>query len=301
MYNKFLEFLLENDPKKVISPFGLRVRQIFNPAFNMIIPFKTPTKLQIVGRARMPKNRPVIFAATHGFKEDVDNSIMTIGRNAYILVGSLEQFFKTTDGILGWANGVILVDRLDKESRSASKEKMVHLIKMGGSILMFPEGTWNVSPNQLVAGIFPGIYDTAKESGALVAPVATIRHGEMVYSMLGKAFDITKYERTEGLKILRDKMATLKWRLMEEKTPVVKRKTLPVGAEADIYWRIQTDDLKDEVHFFEHELEEMSIYKHKDITHIEEAFDFMRRMLPHHKNAFLFRGSGGPFFHRGRG
>ncbi len=288
MNNRFLEYLLNNDPQKTLSKNGLAFRRFLNPAFNKIIHFKTPTRLEIVRRAKMPKDRPVIFAATHGFKEDVDNSVMTLGRHAYILVGSLEQFFKTTDGVLAWANGVILVDRTDKESRKASKDKMLHLLKMGGNVLMFPEGTWNLSPNQLVAGIFPGVYDIAKESGALVAPVATHRHGEMVYSILGKAFNITKYERTLGLRVLRDKMATLKWQLMEKKTPVIKRRTLPVGEEADLYWKQQISDLKAEVDYFEHELEEKSVFRHKDIFHKDEVFDFMKRMMPHHKNAFLF-------------
>ena len=288
MNNSFLEYLLDNNPSKTVSKKGLAFRRMLNPVFNKIIPLKTPDKLQILSRAKMPDNRPIIFAATHGFREDVDNSLLTLGRHAYILVGSLEQFFKTTDGILAWANGVILVDRTDKESRKASKEKMIHLLKMGGNVIMFPEGTWNLSPNQLVAGIFPGVYDTAKESGALVAPVATHRHGEMVYSILGNAFDITRYERSRGVKILRDKMATLKWRIMEKVLPVTRRETLPTGEEAKLYWQHQIKDLKDEVDFFEHELEEQSVYRHKDITHIEKAFEFMKRMLPHHKNAFLF-------------
>ena len=289
MNNRFLNYLLDHDPEKTASKRGLSFRRFLRPVFDVIIPLKTPDKLQILSRGKLPaEGRPIIFAATHGFKEDVDNSLLTIGRHAYILVGSLEQFFKTTDGILAWANGVILVDRTDKESRKASKEKMVHILKMGGNVLMFPEGTWNLSPNQLVAGIFPGVYDTAKEAGALVAPVATHRHGEMVYSILGNAFDITKYERSRGLKILRDKMATLKWRIMEGKTPVIKRSTLPTGDEADLYWQQQISDLKDEVDYFEHELEERSVYKHKDIIHKDEVFDFMKRMLPHHKNAFLF-------------
>lgn len=288
MNNRFLEYLLDNDPQKTVSKRGLAFRRFLNPAFNKIITLKTPTRLEIISRAKMPKDRPVIFAATHGFREDVDNSILTLGKHAYILVGSLEQFFKTTDGILAWANGVILVDRTDKVSRKASKDKMLHLLKMGGNILMFPEGTWNLSPNQLVAGIFPGVYDTAKEAGALVAPVATHRHGEMVYSILGKAFDITRFDRKSGLRVLRDKMAALKWRLMEDKTPVIKRKTLPVGEEAEIYWEQQISDLKAEVDYFEHELEEKSVYRHKDIFHKEEVFAFMKRMLPHHKNAFLF-------------
>ena len=61
-----------------------------------------------------------------------------------------------------------------------------------------------------------------------------------------------------------------------------------VGEEADLYWKQQISDLKAEVDYFEHELEEMSVFRHKDIFHKDEVFDFMKRMMPHHKNAFLF-------------
>ena len=281
------KYLLDNDPEKVVSERGVKLRRLINPIVRGVLPLKTKTKLKIIHRAPLPKE-PVIFAATHGFREDVEDSLITAGRHAYILIGSLDQFFNSRiDNVSGWINGAVLVDREDKESRAASKDKMKAVLEKGASILMYPEGTWNVSPNKLMAGIFPGVYDVAKDAGVKVVPIATHRNGEYVYSLRGKAFDITAHERTEGLRLLRDKMATMKWKLYE-KFPVVKRSELPEGEAAKEYWAKYVHDLKAEVPHFEHELEERSIFRHKGEALHEEVYEFMERLIPHHGSAFLF-------------
>ena len=73
---------------------------------------------------------------------------------------------RSSDGVTFWVAGMILVNRANKESRKAAKAKNTYALKPGASIIIFPEGTWNKSPNELVSGLFSGIYDVAKESGA---------------------------------------------------------------------------------------------------------------------------------------
>jgi len=287
MSKGYFRYLLNNDPEKVISDRGVKLRRLINPLVRGFMPLKVKTRLKILHRAPLP-DEPVIFACTHGFREDVEDSLITAGRHAYILVGSLEQFFNSRiDNISGFLNGVILIDREDKESRAASKEKMKAALSKGVSVLMYPEGTWNVSPNKLIAGIFPGAYDVAKEAGVKVVPIATHRVDDKVFSLRGKAFDIAKYERSEGIRRLRDKMATMKWKLYEH-AGIKRRSTLPVGKEADAYWEEYIHALKAEVPHFEHELEEKSIFRQKGEALQEEVFSFMDKLLPHHGTAFLF-------------
>lgn len=287
MYNKFLERLLDEDPKKTISKSGIRVRKIISPILRRIVPLITPnSKLVVLRRAKMP-NKPVIFAATHGFREDAEHTVVMAGRQAYVLNGSLSQVFKSFDGITNWIVGMILVDRADKKSRVAAKNKMIYALKSGASIIMFPEGTWNKSPNELISGLFPGIYDVAKESGALVAPIATFRCGKKSYGILEEAFDITQYEQKEGLRILRDKMATMEYEIME-KYACEKRSELPYGEDAVVYWQNHIDKLMSEVEFYDYEVELHTKYRPKDVTSPEEAFSFMKTLNPSTKNAFLF-------------
>jgi len=287
MYNKSLEYLLDYRPEKTLSKTGTTLRKLIYPVARLVMPLMLPTKLEIIRAAKMP-DRPIIFASTHGFKEDINDAMMIAGRQAYILIGSLSQIFKSMDGYAAWLVGTILVDRMDKESRVASKEKMIRALEMGSSVIIFPEGTWNKSPNQMVSGLFPGVYDIAKETGALVAPIATHREGKKVYGILGEAFDITAYDRAEGMEVLTEKLGTMRWELME-KYSQVKRTEFPYGEEADRYWKQYIDDLMAEVEFYDYDIELHTKYVDRSVTTPEEAFEHLKRLEVKKENAFLFR------------
>lgn len=245
------------------------------------------SKLKVERRAKIPK-KPVIFAATHGFREDAEHTAVMAKRQAYILNGSLPQVFNSFDGITSWIVGTILVNRADKESRAAAKEKMVYALKNGASIIMYPEGTWNKSPNQLVSGLFPGVYDVAKEACVEVVPIATYRNGNKSYGIMESAFDICSYEKYMGIQILRDKMATMQYELMD-KYGRCRRSELLQGTEPDEYWKNYVDDLISQAEFYEYELELHTKYREKGVTLPEEAFSFMDKLIPSRENAFLLR------------
>ncbi len=287
MYNKFLEYLLQNEPEKTISQTGITLRRIMNPVVRKVLPLSTKTELKIIRREKMP-NAPVIFAATHGFQEDIVDTLLIADRLAYILIGSLSQIFYSMDGIVAWIAGMILVDRMDQESRKAAKEKMIRVLKMGVSIIIFPEGTWNKSPNQMVSGLFPGVYDVAMATGAPIVPVATHREGKYVYGILDKGFDITKYERQQGISFLRDRMATLRWELMEIDS-FATRDEFPYGERADVYWTNYIDKLMTEVEFYDYEIELNTKYVDKLAATPEEVFAFMKNIQLTKNNAFLWR------------
>lgn len=209
-------------------------------------------------------------------------------RQAYVLNGSLPQVLRSFDGITNWLVGMILVDRTSKESRVAAKEKMIYALKLGASIIMYPEGTWNKSPNELMSGLFPGIYDVAKESGALLVPIATYRNGNKAYGIMDEAFDICSYDREVGITVLRDKMASLKYEMME-KYGQCKRSEFPYGKQAEVYWENYINDLMAEAEFYEEELERHTKYRPKGVTSPKEAFEFMNQLEPNRRNAFLWR------------
>lgn len=184
--------------------------------------------------------------------------------------------------------GMVIIDRTDKESRSSSVNKLVRVLELGSSVIMYPEGTWNKSPNELVSGLFPGIYDVAKKSGALVAPIATYRNGNKAYDILEETFDICQYEKEKGIQILRDKMATMQYELIE-KYGVASRDEFPYGEAADKYWNDFIDGLMAEVEFYDYEVELHTKYRPKGITSPKDAFAFMEDIVPNENNIFLFR------------
>lgn len=290
MYNKPLEYLLKPDPKDVLSPIGIKIRQAINPVFRAIAPFTGQVKFKILEKAELPKNVPLIFAPTHGFKDDTLLTVTTIGVNAYIFMGSLPQMFHTFDGYTAWLNGMILVDRSNKESRRTGKEKMIYAINNGANILMFPEGVWNKSPNLLLLKLFPGIYDVAKETGAWIVPIGTHIEEGIAYSVMDEAFDIAQYDREEGMAVLRDKLATLKWDLIE-RFSVTTRDELLNGMTPDEYWNDFLEKLIATADFYDYEVENNAEYKDKRITSNEQAFEHLKSIKLNSTNAFLFNKS----------
>ena len=288
MYNKFLEKYMDYAPEKVISKKGVIIRKIISPVVRFVVPFVTPnSKLTVVRRAKLPK-KPVIFAATHGFREDVEHTVVMAGRQAYMLNGVASQLFHSFDGITAWLAGMIIIDRTDRESRASSVAKLVRVLELGSSVIIYPEGTWNKSPNELVSGLFSGIYDVAQKSGALVVPIATYRNGKKSYGISEEAFDICQYDKEQGIQILRDKMATMQYELMET-YGTCRRDEFPYGKEADKYWSDFIDGLMAEVEFYEYDVELHTKYRPKGITSPKEAFAFMKEIVPNKNNMFLFR------------
>ena len=288
MYNKFIDRLLDNNPKKVLSKGSIRARKIISPVLRFAIPFVTPnSKLKVLRRAKLPK-QPVLFAPTHGFREDIEHTVVMAKRQAYVLNGSLTQLYRSIDGITSWLAGVIPIDRTKKESRASAKKKIVYALELGASVIMYPEGTWNKSPNQLMSGFFPGIYDVAKESGALVVPIATYRNGKKAYGIMEEAFDICAYDRETGLRVLRDKLATMQYEMMEQYGQA-KRTDFPYRAKADAYWKQCVDELMSQVKYYDYDVELHTKYVDKTVTSPEEAFAFLKTLEVKKENAFLWR------------
>jgi hypothetical protein len=240
--NFFLNYLKSNKPEDVLSKKGVMRRQKINPIIRKALPILIPYKMNRISKAEMPKDRPIIYAPTHGFKDDVACTIATIDDHGYILFGSMPQFYNTIDGVTAWAVGSIIVNRTNPESRKSSHPKMVYAQELGSNLIFFPEGVWNTSMNELMLKIYSGIYDVAKETGGLVAPVATLIDGKTCYSMLDEAFDITEYSREEGIQILRDKMATAQWELMRE-VAIVNNKEDNLSRKDEIVYARERDNI----------------------------------------------------------
>lgn len=290
MYNKILEPLLADDPKRTLTKTGIQIRKVFYPIFRKIIPFTVRRKMVVISRGKIPKKEPIIFVSTHEFREDAEAAYLAAGKVAFIVNGSVSIVMNSFDGITNWIVGMILVNRADKDSRKAVKNKMIYALRMGESIILYPEGTWNKSPNQIISGLFPGVYEVARATGCPIVPMAHQREGELIYSKVGDAFDISGMSRYKAMETVKEQLSTLKYELMET-CGQVKRKYLPVGIEAENYWKEYINALMAEVPLYDYELEKYTKWVDKDVTAPTEAFSFFKRMKPSKYNAFLYRGN----------
>lgn len=197
MYNKCFEYLLSNDPDDVISKSGILVRKAINPIYRKVIPFSTKNELIIERKEDVPKDKKIIYSATHGFRDDIVLTLKTIDAPVYLLYGSLLDFYYSIDGLALWLNGTIIVDRKDKKSRAAAILKMERALELGSNLLIYPEGVWNKEQSLIVQKLYTGIYDVAEKEEVLVVPIATIQEGNKCYSIQGSAYDITNFTKDD--------------------------------------------------------------------------------------------------------
>lgn len=265
--------LLDNDPQKVISKKAILIRKAIHPLLLISLPLFAKSKL-ISPKVKIQEKRPLIFAPTHGFRDDVAHSLALAKKHAYIFFGSLPAFFGSKDGLSSWLNGSLLVNRKNKESKKASKEKSKRAIDLGANLLIYPEGVWNKTPNKSVQKLFPGVYDIARETGALVVPIATILDGKKTYGKIEQPFDITQYSREDGLAVLREKLATAKYEIMLQYCQA-KRSDFGNEEENNEYWKKYIEDLIATAKYYDYEYENRAHFIEKGEMSEDEVFSVL--------------------------
>lgn len=172
----------------------------------------------VIGDDREKTDRPKIFAITHICKADIEVVSEALKEHYYLLSGDFENIHGTIDGLFLALNGVIYFNESDREDRHGVKERMIQILKRGGNIMYFPEGTWNLSPNLPVLPFFKGIMDVATGSDAVIIPVAIEQYENQFITKIGRNFDVVCYgeeRKAEALSELRNQMAELKWEIWE--------------------------------------------------------------------------------------
>ncbi len=94
---------------------------------------------------------------------------------------------------------------------------MIEHLSNGENIMMYPDGTWNLSPNSPILPLFRGIADVAKAANATILPFAQKIDDtkKTYYVKIGTPI----HPSSESLSILQDlrnQVAELKWSLIEE-------------------------------------------------------------------------------------
>lgn len=174
-------------------------------------------------------DEPYILVCNHTCPEDIETVLNVIDRNAYLILGSIESLKYNPEMYLSFLNGMIPFDILDKEQRKGLMLKMQRVIKTN-SILIFPEGSHNYSPNHLINPIYDGPVNLALKSGRKIVLVTMLKDKNISYVDVSNPIDIREikldshynidmenqksYVNTLSLYI-RDKMASAAYLIME--------------------------------------------------------------------------------------
>lgn len=279
-----LSYLLDTDGASMIDPRGIRYRRKVHFIIEMLGPhfLSNPQVFEDRNFLRKPDcsgyppdekillpPEPVIWAANHGFKDDTLASVLAAQRHAYILFGSLPQFYNTFDGVTAWLNGVVMANRKVSASKKASVAKAVRVMECGADLLVFPEGVWNKSPNALLIDLWPGIYRIACETGAKVVPVVhylrdnAASKNNPIHTVVDDPIRIDDLSERAALDHIRDALATWYYLMMEVYGRATREEVLRGAATAAQAWERQLQERVDTVARYDREIELWADYRPK--------------------------------------
>lgn len=230
-YKKKKVLILE-EQKKLPSDIQ---RKIFRPLFRSCLWIQRKIKgfsVEVLNRIKLPKGHPVIFALTHIGKWDFEIVNEQIKEQSFVIAADFMHMYGNINGFFMNLNGVVYVDEEDRVDRSNTKSFMIKLLQSGGNVMIFPEGTWNFSENEIIRDIAYGTADVAISTSAVIIPIAVEQYGKHFVICPGEMIDpirlqVDKHRLTM---ILRDELASLKWKIWEREG-ICHRNTLPT-----LYW-----------------------------------------------------------------
>ena len=144
----------------------------------------------------LEKDEPYIFVCNHTCPEDIETALNVIDRNSLLILGSIESLQTNPEIFLLWLlNGVIPFDIMDKEERTQLPQKMEKTLETN-SILIFPEGSHNLSPNKLINNLYDGVTNLALKTGRKIVVVSLLRDEEnnATYMDFSNPIDVKKLD-----------------------------------------------------------------------------------------------------------
>lgn len=144
----------------------------------------------------LEKDEPYIFVCNHTCPEDIETALNVIDRNSLLVLGSIESLQTNPEIFLLWLlNGVIPFDIMDKDERILLPKKMEKTLETN-SILIFPEGSHNLSPNKLINNLYDGPTNLALKTGRKIVVVSLIRDEEnnATYMDFSNPIDVKKID-----------------------------------------------------------------------------------------------------------
>ena len=190
---------------------------------------------------KLEEGESYIFVGSHVCPEDIETMLNVIDRNAYLILGSVENLNYNPEVYLSWLNGMIVFNVLDMKERRELIPKMERVLHTQ-SILIFPEGSHNYDLNKLIKPLYDGPVNLALKTGKKIVPVVLVKDYEnnVAYLDVGNPIDVKSLdlniqdyypgkEESEEYRIksmssyVRDKMATAVYHMMERHLALIKR------------------------------------------------------------------------------
>lgn len=290
-----LYYLLNESPEIVVTEKGVKCRKRLHFIIKMLGShfLKSPQVFENRNFLRNPDSvehivpdseiilpsDPVIWTSNHAFKDDVLATILAAKRHAYILFGSLPQFFNTLDGIAAFLNGVILTNRKISASKRSSTAKAVRATRYGADLIVFPEGVWNKTPNRLLLDLWPGVYRIACETGAKVVPVVHYirdctgrEKNNPIHTVIDDPIRIDNLGEQAALRYVRDVLATWFYLMMDVYGKSTRENELRGIVTSASAWEQKLEARVETVNRYDKKIELCADYRPKNVVQLKQVW-----------------------------
>lgn len=169
-------------------------------------------------------NTAKIFAVNHSNSHDAPLACEALKEHVYILAGN--ENLRLIDRIVFWLNGVCFFNRSNKESRKKAKNDAIDVLHKGKNLMIFPEGTWNISENKIMLPLHWGIIEISQCSECPIVPlILEYRNNKCFYSIGEPIYPRENTDKLNAINNLRDIMSTMKFNIWES-FPISKREEI---------------------------------------------------------------------------
>lgn len=190
---------------------NIKVRNMIHPVLMKILPLMRKEELVVDGE--IVPDETVVIVANHLSIDDIPTLVEAVGKPFYVLVSDEDR--KTFNGMLLDINGVHWVSRVDDESRRIVKQEALEYLEKKMNFAMYPEATWNLSPNLLMLPMNYGCCNIADAANVNILPVVTSFFDTKRISTIGTIFK-TSDDLCSSISDLRDIMGEMVYKQMEE-------------------------------------------------------------------------------------
>ena len=189
-----------------------KIKELIHPLLMKVLTSKVTGELKVEGS--LPEEGNYLIVANHMCIEDIPTLAQALNKHFYLLVSDEDK--GTIDGLGLELNGVIWVHRTDKESRQNASKDIVEVLKNGKNFAMYPEATWNLSPNLLILPMNYGCIRIALEANVPIVPVVSFFDSDSRHTIISEKF-YPSNDLTTSISDLRDVMATMVFNEIEQR------------------------------------------------------------------------------------
>ncbi|GEM_PF-1915652 len=178
--------------------------------------FKKQRKHEFIFNGSVPSSDVnAIFAVNHSNMHDIPYICELLSRHCYVLIG--KQPLRLIDRIAFIINGTVWVDRKNTVDKKRAVNKMINILCDGANLVMFPEGTWNLTFSKPMLPLYWGIIDIAKKSNKPIVPNVLEYTETQCYISFGTPIKVLPNDnKTQRIEDVKESFATLKWQIWEK-------------------------------------------------------------------------------------